>query len=1104
MEQLNGNMAIMASAGTGKTTQLAFRFINLLHAGVTPSEILAITFTKKAAGEIFEKIITMMLDMIRHPELLREYRQPGAESGPERNLRLCEEITREELIGLLREILNGRNRMRVSTIDSFFVQLVQVFSLELGVFGEITVSDAADKRPMLRVLRKLVRTFPAEQREFLRELIKGTQNDEEKTSYYDNFRKLAEELFQFFMLHPEKAGWGKDIWSGGTGTEELDLPELQTIAAMPCGVLPDATETVRESFEKGCGAFLQFAEQSRFTPNLPDEVKSFLAKLTEANGGEWPDSKGTLFFSYRKKSHGIPEETAAVIRKLARHIRLLAFRRALQKTECAYALIRLFDSAYQLDNRNAGRLTFSDLPFLLGASASLCTAGSIGERLNARFQHYAFDEFQDTSDSQWSVFADLVDELFQGEDGFRSLFCVGDVKQSIYQWRNGNPKLLKELIERYRTNPAHPLVRCDLTKSFRSAAPVIAMVNDVFLNADKTVNPYFALAAKMLEFTPHVSAVKMPGKGFSALLELKNGGTIEKKARIIFSILKEINPFSADKPYSVAILVRVNKTATALAESLRALARIEKTDLPITMDGKLEPAKSMAFAVYSQLLRLAYHPGDRLAREFLSMTVLSGPAPENPEKTHMRTIGLKGFSEILGVPVSALPDAVRGQIRQEGLAAFTQTFIDAFQAHLTDFDLSRMNAVRDRALDFQGSADEFLDLMKNVAASENSVGNTVQIMTVHKAKGLGFDIVFLPDLEPSRGGGSVLPEYCAADEDPAKDGGWINYLPVNAVSELIPPYRNFLKDKKTRDVQEEACTLYVALTRAKRAMYLLTNLPKKSDAGVYRSDKIVTETLLAAGESNQAEQHGAWAEKLWKDALSGSETELLLQYANGNPEWHRTGNAAPPPGGKDDASLRAWKNYDPAAVIADARTGVMRRRTASAEHGRTQQADPLRRFARRESAELGTEVHEIFSMIGFSDETDLESVLARSNAGDEAKSLVRTAFEAPAIRRALSRPDGETELWNEQRFLVCGPEGELIPGAFDRVVIFRDESGRPVRARIFDYKSDRTTSPAELLERHSPQLRLYRSSLAKMLEIKEDQIECVILALRLGLAIDVP
>jgi len=572
---------------------------------------------------------------------------------------------------------------------------------------------------------------------------------------------------------------------------------------------------------------------------------------------------------------------------------------------------------------------------------------------------------------------------------------------------------------------------------------------------------------------------------------------------VIYSILKEIDPFAPGrKPMSVGILIRVNSTAIELAEALRTLTKNDNSNLQITVDGKLEPARSMAFSVYSQLLRLAYHPGDQFAKEFLRMCVLTDMAPDIPaEQQEAKPVGLDGFASMLNTTAEDLPAAIRLKIQQSGLAAFTQLFIDSFSDKLTDFDLSRMNAVRDNALSFQGTTDEFLDLQKEISASENSIGSTVQIMTIHKSKGLGFDIVFLPELEPGRGNDFGMPEYCAPDEDESGNGGWISYLPVGAVSDLIPEFQQFKNNEEGQGILESACTLYVALTRAKRALYMLTCLPDKSPAEVFRPDKTVTATL-AGCESSQADDpvHQKWAEETAKVL---EEHTLSLRYSNGIPDWYRS--AAEKANHVETKSLIiGYDSYSPDLVIVDSQQNIMKRKVASLEHLKSHQSDSIYRFAENTATDLGTEIHEILAKVEYTEDIDLESLLIGSNASDEANDIVRKAWGSPSIRNALARPAGNAVLWRERRFLLRGEEGELIPGAFDRVIIFRDDEGNPDRAEIYDYKSDKSNDPAEFLNRHAEQLNIYRESLAELLGIETDAIDCTILALRPGLAIVVP
>lgn len=100
----------------------------------------------------------------------------------------------------------------------------------------------------------------------------------------------------------------------------------------------------------------------------------------------------------------------------------------------------------------------------------------IDYRLDCRLDHWLIDEFQDTSDVQWSVLQNLVDEVIQDPDRQRTFFCVGDVKQAIYGWRGGNPYLFRRIREQY----GDVIQEESLDQSFRSCPPIIHTINRVF------------------------------------------------------------------------------------------------------------------------------------------------------------------------------------------------------------------------------------------------------------------------------------------------------------------------------------------------------------------------------------------------------------------------------------------------------------------------------------------------------------------------------------------------------------------------------------------------------------------------------------------------
>ena len=192
------NLAIMASAGTGKTYSLAMRYITLLKLGVKPEEIVAMTFTNKAAGEIFDKIIQEILKMIASPAQLRSVIDAGS---------LPENTTREELFTILRKILCAPKKLQISTLDSFFFNIINAFPFECGIAGEITMLPENDDEQRVDALLRLIRSSSDKQRKILLELLKLSSLNTEPYSIFAPTRELIQKSYGEYLKYPEEELW---------------------------------------------------------------------------------------------------------------------------------------------------------------------------------------------------------------------------------------------------------------------------------------------------------------------------------------------------------------------------------------------------------------------------------------------------------------------------------------------------------------------------------------------------------------------------------------------------------------------------------------------------------------------------------------------------------------------------------------------------------------------------------------------------------------------------------------------------------------------------------------------------------------------------------
>ena len=443
-----------------------------------------------------------------------------------------------------------------------------------------------------------------------------------------------------------------------------------------------------------------------------------------------------------------------------------------------------------------------------------------------------------------------------------------------------------------------------------------------------------------------------------------------------------------------------------------------------------------------------------------------------------------------------LSEAVRNDIFINGLEGFANRFMETIGAECNAFDRSRLKILCDAAAVFEGSPDEFIDQVVQLKKSSNSLAGTIQIMTYHKAKGLEFDIVFMPDLTiHNHGGANYLPEAQIihyGDRDwlnSVRLPEWVTYLPHKEFTAHIPSMKEHIELKESDRILEKCCALYVGMTRARSALYILTS--RNNNGGVFSPDKFLLEQLPLYGVDGSA---GWLGNLLAEPQISGFSPQLL--YSHGDPLWY----AATVP------ELRESDSTMPALPRPAVRPEMSRERIASGEKNVEFVTDPRKRFIAVNGKTVGTQVHELFENIEFvSADFDAGNFAAQFEVSPAAANIFCTAMaEGSPVRNVLSVPEkksGRIEVWKERRFLLRNNSGEIIPGAFDRVVIFYD-GDRPLRAEIFDYKSDNLKNADEFAV-YFPQLKLYRESLSQLLDLPMEKISCYILALKIKEVISV-
>ncbi|NDV86439.1 double-strand break repair helicase AddA [Aurantimonas aggregata] len=488
---------VSANAGSGKTHVLTERVVRLLLSGVEPARILCLTYTKAAAAEMSNRVFgrlarwaTAAPDVLeKEIALLDGSRPDAARVAAARRL--------------FAEALETPGGLKIQTIHAFCEAILHQFPLEANVPGHFEVLDETESAALLGEAR--------------RRLITGASATLAKD---DAARLLAGAFATALSLAGE---WGLDqlideivrkrdairrhVDEAGGLAEAIDL--LRRALGVPANadeasILADAWPA--PGFDpEFCRSVLAVAVTSTKKTDI-DLTAGLTALLDPPAGGEIQAARYQALRALCLRKDGVPckpgsvatkhvtdffEDFAERLELLAGHLLAiedrLASLRLFEASRAALVLADRLERDYALLKRRRGRLDFEDL---IVRTADLLTrseaASWVHYKLDQGIDHVLIDEAQDTSPRQWQVMRQLVDEFFAGagaRNAVRTVFAVGDEKQSIYSFQGASPRMFGEerrAMERRARDAGADFEAVRLTQSFRTAAPVLAAVDKVF------------------------------------------------------------------------------------------------------------------------------------------------------------------------------------------------------------------------------------------------------------------------------------------------------------------------------------------------------------------------------------------------------------------------------------------------------------------------------------------------------------------------------------------------------------------------------------------------------------------------------------------------
>ncbi len=841
----NGSVLVQAPAGSGKTTLLTQRYLRLLSMVDAPEQILALTFTRRAAQEMRERVLDAL--EAAHAAQCPQGMNPrtwGLAVGAARRMQ-----------SLNLDLQSQPSRLRIETIDAFNAWLQNQLPIAAGTGAGMRVQE--DAGPSYREAAR--RALAHEESDAFGAAVERVLELDDQ-----RWRGLVALIAQ--ML-PSRDRWLPLLAGRLQAASELDAARLQILRRhfdedlqlLIARTLAGAHALLgRERL--GALACLLGAAARRLGSDLPhlgpwrEESSALRPHIDDA--ARWRGAADLLLTAkgmLRKtvtKAQGFPPGCADkpamndLLQELAREPSFREMLRAVRAlpdpaySDEQWARVRevaqvLVLAAAQLDVvfREQGAVDFPAVS--MAALRSLGSADAptdLGLRLDYRLRHILVDEFQDTSSAQLELLK-LLTAGWQRDDG-RSIFCVGDPMQSIYGFRQAEVRAFLELAEEGIGEVRFEVQR--LQSNFRSTQPLVAWINASF---SQIMPGEDDRARGAIAFRPSLGLHEASPCDEPAV-QLMNFASRDQEAGAIADMLAAAARAHPD--WRVAVLVRARSHAREIAACLRERGvAYRASNIEALQDRSIVRDIIM-------LTRALMHRGDRIAW----LALLRGP---------WAGLTLADLLPISRAPLvwNAIRDAAildqlsaSGRARCARLAAGLEA---AFQARSSgssarwiestwlrlggaacaasaaELDLAAAAFARLRVLDEQGMPDaaeiqhSFADLF-----ADQGTPSGIEIMTIHKAKGLEFDLVVVPSLDRSvprsRDQLLLLHEF-------ARDGrdGMIMAArpPVGAAADRLFDFlRRQLRDAAALEAQR---LLYVACTRAKRQLRLTTQTHASAD-----------------------------------------------------------------------------------------------------------------------------------------------------------------------------------------------------------------------------------------------------------------------------------
>ncbi len=1012
-----------ASAGSGKTYTLVKQYLLLLFNGVkndSYKNILAITFTNKAVAEMKSRVILNLNALAQEecPEnsknLLADLVRETGMTAPEINLKSGK---------ILKSILHNYAAFDISTIDRFTHKIIRSFAKDLGI--PVNFEVELNIKQVLKEAVDRVISRAGENKKLTKALLNYTISKADDDKSWD----ISKDLFEFSAL--------------------LTQENHQKYVAL----LKGKTLQDFEDFSK------KLKEEVIATEKIINDTAEGFFELVDQEGLEKSNFNGGYLFKYFEKirledysgpfgakwqeeiqdkslySKAVPADKKAVLDQHQSQIILLfqTSRAGIFRREYLKEIIKnlnplslLSEISAEIENIKKERslVLISDFNPTIAAEINQQPAPFIYERLGERYKNYFIDEFQDTSEMQWQNIIPLIDHALSSEhldNEHATLTIVGDAKQSIYRFRGGKAEQFIDLYDEQNPFATEKNI-INLPNNYRSAEKIVEFNNSFFgFVSGKFENPVYS---ELFKSSSQKVIKEFPGYVNISLLEAENKEEdLKLQPERVYEIVKDLE-FQGMTKSDICVLTRTRSQSFAIAQYL------SEQGISIVSSESLLVSNSPEVNFINAIFEFSLTSEDKNLKWKILNYLNNKLNIENPHRHLEQNLGYDGceffdwlkeydiFFDLSKLKALTLYEAAEYIIRSFSLIVKS----DAYLQFYLDFIFEKTSK------NFTGIP-AYLELWEQEAGKLSIVApkteHAVQIMTIHKSKGLEFPVVIYPFANTKLR--DVSRDYLWVPLPENLDDIPVGYLKASEKMKNWGEFEALAYQERVDQTEfDNINILYVAFTRASQQLYVISNYELNSKEE--EDEKKVSGLLIGFLKSLQ----------LWNESK-------IYEFGNKTLSNYKKEMAA--------ETIRQEKYYSSPTT-----SNAVKLMTSSGA---------IWGSAREEAIKRGNLIHDILSEIDTSE--DIQTALEKFS---EKENLVlnETSEIKKILWQVISHPElspyflKESKIYRERD--IISPDGELLRP--DRLIF----DGKQVT--IMDYKTGNVS------DSHIAQMNRYAEVLSLM------------------------